>query len=294
MVNPLWLERITMTPLRKRMTEDLQLKGYSLETQKSYLHAVELLARHYRRSPEAITEEQLRAYFLGLAKRSAASTLRIAKCAIKFCFATTLRKDWPVLGLVRAAKHSQLPVVLSRAEVRALLGCVRVPLYRVCLNTIYSCGLRISEGAHVQVGDIDSERQVLRVAGKGCKERQVPLAQPTLEALRAFWKLHRSRPWLFPARLQPHSLSEDGPVSLESLRHAFHAALQQSGVSKAARVHTLRHSYATHLMEAGVSLLLIQEILGHSSLRTTSIYTHLSAEAHAQVTQPLHALVAGL
>lgn len=283
-----------MTPLRKRMIEDLQLKGYSPETQKVYLLAVEMLARHYRRSPELITEEELRAYFLRLAKVSAPSTLRIARCGIKFCFATTLQKNWPVLGLVRAAKRSQLPVVLSRAEVRAVLGAVRTPVYRVCLNTIYSCGLRISEGAQVQVGNIDSERKVLRVGGKGCKERQVPLAESTLESLRAFWKLHRSRPWLFPARLQPRSPDQDGPVGRANLRHAFDAALQRSGVNKAATVHSLRHSYATHLMEAGVPLRLIQEILGHSSLRTTAIYTHLTTETRTQIVQPLQSLVTGL
>jgi integrase/recombinase XerD len=230
-----------MTPLRKRMTEDLQLKGYSPNTQKVYLLAVEMLARHYRRSPEAITEEELRAYFLRLAKESAPSTLRIAQCGIRFCFGSTLQKNWPVLGLLRAAKQSNLPVVLSRTEVRSILGCVRAPVYRVCLNTIYSCGLRISEGTQVQVGDIDGQRQVLRVAGKGRKEREVPLAQPTLEALRAFWKLHRSKPWLFPARLQPHSPGEQGPVSVSNLRRAFRAALRQSGVKKPARVHSLRH-----------------------------------------------------
>lgn len=283
-----------MTPLRKRMTEDLQLKGYSPKTQRVYLLAVELLARHYRRSPEAITEEELRTYFLQLAKASAPSTLRIARCGIKFCFATTLQKNWPVLGLVRAAKRSKLPVVLSRAEVRAILSCVRAPIYRVCLNTIYSCGLRISEGAQVQVSDIDSERKVLRVGGKGCKERQVPLAEPTLESLRAFWKLHRSKPWLFPARLQPRSPKEDGPVSVENMRRAFDGALQQSGVKKPATVHSLRHSYATHLMEAGVALRLIQEILGHTSLRTTAIYTHLTTEVATQIAEPLHALVQGL
>src|SRR5438105_4755399 len=130
-----------MTPLRKRMTEDLQLKGYSPKTQEAYLLAVRMLARHYHRSPETITEEELRAYFLQLARDCAQSTLRIAMCGIKFCFAITLQRHWPVLGLVRAAKRKKLPVVLSRAEVGAVLGCVRAPVYRVCLNTIYSCGL---------------------------------------------------------------------------------------------------------------------------------------------------------
>src|SRR5206468_1670938 len=137
-----------MTPLRKRMTQDLQLKGYSPKTQLAYLKAVQKLARHYGKSPAALSEEELRAYFLHLTRveRCAHGTLKIALSGIKFCFAVTLQRHWPVLGLLRAGKEKKLPVVLSRAEVRAVLGCVRAPVYRVCLNTIYACGLRISEG----------------------------------------------------------------------------------------------------------------------------------------------------
>ena len=285
-----------MTPLRKRMTEDLQLKGYSASTQCGYLLAVQKLARHYGKSPAQVSEEELRSYFLHLAQveRCARSTLKIAISGIRFLFAVTLQKSWPVLGLIRACKEKKLPVVLSRQEVRSVLGCVRAPVYRVCLNTIYGCGLRISEGAAVQVEDVDSQRKVLRVRGKGNKDRQVPLSEPTLESLRAFWKLHRSAPWLFPARLQPRSPSQDGPLDVINLRYAFHTALEQSGVKKAATVHSLRHSYATHLLEAGVHLRLIQEILGHRSPSTTAIYTHLTAEVGAQVVGPLEVLTENL
>lgn len=285
-----------MTPLRKRMMEDLQLKGYSAKTQRVYLLAVQQLAQHYHKSPELITEEELRAYFLHLAriKQCAGGTLKIAVAGIKFCFAITLQRQWPVLGLIRPMKAKKLPVVLSRAEVRSILGCVRAPIYRVCLSTIYGCGLRISEGTSLQVSDVDSERMVLRVRGKGNKDRQVPLAERTLEALRTLWKLHRSKPWLFPASLQPHAANRQGPAAVVNVRLAFQSALEQSGVRKAATVHSLRHSYATHLLEAGVQLRLIQEILGHTSPRTTAIYTHLTAEVRAQVIEPLHKLVAAL
>jgi site-specific recombinase XerD len=278
------------------MTEDLQLKGYSPKTQLAYLKAVHKLARHYAKSPAALSEEELRAYFLHLTRveRCAHGTLKIALSGIKFCFAVTLQRHWPVLGLLRAGKEKKLPVVLSRAEVRAVLHCVRVPVYRVCLNTIYACGLRISEGVALQVSDVDGERQVLRVRGKGNKDRQVPLAQPTLESLRAFWKLHRSRLWLFPARLQPRSPSQDGPVEVTNLRYAFQRALAQSGVKKPATVHSLRHSYATHLLEAGVQLRLIQEVLGHRNPATTAIYTHLTAEVRTQLVEPLEALTENL
>jgi site-specific recombinase XerD len=275
------------------MIEDMQLRGLAPKTQQAYVWAVQKLARHYHKSPDLIQEEELRAYFLHLTRteRCAWGTLKIAHSGIKFCFAVTLQRHWPVLGLLRPGKEKKLPVVLSRAEVRTVLSAVRAPVYRVCLNTIYSCGLRISEGAAVQVGDVDSQRRVLRVRGKGNKERQAPLADLTLESLRSFWRLHHSEPWLFPARLQPRSSDEPGPISTDNLRLAFNAALAQSGVTKEATVHSLRHSYATHLLEAGVQLRLIQEILGHNSPSTTAIYTHLTAEVRAQVAQPLQALV---
>jgi integrase/recombinase XerD len=285
-----------MTPLRKRMIEDLQLKGYAAATQQAYLRAVQKLALHYHKSPAELTEAELRAYFLHLTRveHCAPGTLKIAQSGIKFCFAVSLQKHWPVLGLIRPGKEKKLPVVLSRAEVRTVLRCVRAPVYRVCLNTIYGCGLRISEGVAVQVSHVDSQRMVLQVRGKGNKERQVPLSESTLESLRAFWKLHRSQPWLFPARLQPRSPSEQGPVNSDNLRAAFKGALQQSGVKKRASVHSLRHSYATHLLEAGVQLRLIQEILGHRHPSTTAIYTHLTTEVRAQVVSPLEALTKNL
>ena len=285
-----------MTPLRKRMTEDLQLKGYAQATQQAYLHSVGKLARHYGQSPEQVSEEQLRAYFLhlGQVERCSGGTLKIAIAGIRFFFAVTLQRPWPVLGLVRAGKEKKLPVVLSSAEVRTLLGCVRAPVYRACLNTIYACGLRISEGVAVQVADVDGQRKFLRVRGKGNKVRQVPLSDSTLESLRVFWKFHRSQPWLFAARLQPRSRDDDGPVDSCNLRQAFKAALLESGIKKEATVHSLRHSYATHLLEAGVQLRLIQEILGHRNPATTAIYTHLTAEVRAQIVKPLQALTQNL
>jgi integrase/recombinase XerD len=283
-----------MTPLRKRLIEDLQLNGYSTSTRRSYVLSVRKLAEYYHLSPDQITEEQVRQYFLTWAPKWAGGTLRIRQAAIKFFFTQTLQKQWPVWKILRPGKQSRLPVVLSQAEVRRALGCLRLPLYRVCLTTIYSCGLRIGEGTQIQVADVDSARMVLRVRGKGNKEREVPLAQATLDSLRAFWKLHRSKPWLFPAGLTFHPRASHGPVQCQSLRLAFQAALEQSGITKQATVHTLRHSYATHLLEAGVSLRLIQEILGHRSPRTTAIYTHLTPEVRAQVADPLQALTANL
>lgn len=286
-----------MTALRKQMLEDMQLKGYSLATQSAYVHGVRRLAAYCKKSPEEITEAELRGYFLYMKERKqySRSTVRITLCAIKFLYQRTLGKHWPVLELVRPSKERKLPVVLSREEARAILRCVRVPLYRVCLTTIYSCGLRVSEGTQLRVEQIDSGRMQLRIRGKGNKDRYVPLAAATLELLRGFWKLHRSAEWLFPASMQPRKAGQElpkaGPVAASTIQLAFAHALADSGIRKKAHVHTLRHSYATHLLEAGVNLRLIQEILGHRSPGTTALYTHLTPAVCAQVVDPLKALV---
>ncbi|HWJ48141.1 MAG TPA: site-specific integrase [Candidatus Udaeobacter sp.] len=289
-----------MTQLRQRMIEDMQLRGYSARTQEAYARAVRQLAEHYRRSPDKLTEEELRKYFLHLAneKKWARASTTIALCGIKFFYEQTLKHDWPTLRFVRPPREFKLPVVLSREEVRLVLSNVRIPVYRTCLTTIYSCGLRLMEGARLQVSNVDSARMVLHIHGKGKRDRYVPLPESTLCMLREFWKTHRSREWLFPApprRGISKSLEQKvGPVTRTSLQSAFYRAWKKTGIAKAAHVHTLRHSYATHLMEAGVHLRLIQDNLGHGSPKTTAIYTHLTGEVRATQTDPLNELMKDL
>jgi site-specific recombinase XerD len=262
--------------------------------------AVRQLAEHFHRSPDQLTEEQLRQYFLYLAnqKKVARATATIALCGIKFFYERTLQRDWTTLRFIRPPREKKLPVVLSREEVRRALAAIRMPVYRACLTTIYACGLRLLEGAHLQVPDIDSARMMLHIHGKGKKDRYVPLPQSALELLRAHWRTHRSPLWLFPAPTRhglKHSLAHNGgPVTRSSLQSAFRRALQHSGIAKRAHVHTLRHSYATHLLEAGINLRIIQENLGHGSARTTQIYTHLTREVRATLTEPLNQLMQGL
>jgi integrase/recombinase XerD len=289
-----------MTPLRQRMLEDMQLRGLSARTQECYVAAVRQLAEHFHSRPDRLTEEQLRQYFLYLAneKKVARATATIALCGIRFFYEQTLRLPWTTLRFVRPAREKKLPVVLSRDEVRQVLGLVRIPVYRECLTTIYAGGLRLLEGARLQVADIDSGRMVLHIHGKGKQDRYVPLPAPILPRLRDYWRTHRSPLWLFPAptrRGLRHSLTHNGgPVTRSSLQSAFRRAVRKSGLAKRAHVHTLRHSYATHLHEAGVSLRIIQEILGHRSLRTTQIYTHLTCEIRATLTDPLNQLMQDL
>lgn len=283
-----------MTPLRQQMIEEMQLRGLAARTQESYLAAVQQLAQYYGKSPAAVSEAELRQYFLYLRteKQAATSTSNLALCALKFLYHNVLQRPCPVLKQIHWPREQKLPVVLSRSEVRRVLGCVQKAYYRVCLTTIYGCGLRLLEGVKLQVTDIDSERQVLRVRqGKGRKDREVPLPETVLEQLRSYWASHRHRVWLFPGRGR---IAADGPMNESGVQKAFRAAVQQSGIGKAATVHSLRHSYATHLLEAGVSLRHIQSYLGHNSLQTTAFYTPLTRQAESRAVTIINELSAEL
>jgi site-specific recombinase XerD len=280
-----------MTDLRRRMIRDMELRGLAPGTQRTYVEAIRNLAAHYRRSPEALSEEEVRAFFVYLAKerRLAASTLRVYLFAIKFLFQKTLGRTWPVLGLIRVPRPKRLPEVLSREEVRLLLARVRRPAAQMSLVMMYACGLRVSEATHLRAGDIDSGRMVVHVrGGKGQKDRQVPLPRPVLDRLRAYWVRHRPRAWLFPAR------NPLVPLSSGSARRCLQAALRGSGIHKAVSCHTLRHSYATHLLEAGADLRVIQGLLGHRSLKTTFVYLHLTQSTLKAVHGTVDALMADL
>jgi len=288
-----------MPRLRQRMLEDMQLRGLAPRTQESYLAAVQQLAVHYGKSPDCITEEQLRQYFLYLQneKRLAPNTVNVALNAVKFLYTYTLLRPWPFRNLIRPPLPQKLPVVLSPEEVWHVLGQVRLPHYRVCLSVIYRCGLRLLEGVRLQVSQIDSARMQLQIrGGKGNKDRAVPLPSRTLILLRAHWLTHRNPTWLFP---RPGSSGFERatatvPMHARGLQHAFDCAVQEVGLNKPATVHSLRHSYATHLLERGVNLRLIQLWLGHTSPTTTAIYTHLTRNAEAQASAALDQLTAGM
>ncbi len=284
------------TPMRQKMIEDMQLHGLSSRTQAIYLSAVKSLAEHYHKSPDLISEEELRQYFLYLTnvRKIAPSTFQVALSAIKFFYGCTLQREWLLLNIARPAREKKLPVVLTREEVRSILAQVRYLRYRACLSTIYACGLRLREGVHLQITDIDSQRMLIHVhRGKGSKDRYVPLPIDLLELLRRHWSTHRHPVWLFPVwSYSPADASS--PLNGRSVERAFNSALQQSGIQKQATVHTLRHSYATHLLEAGVSLRVIQAYLGHASPSSTTVYTHLTPQAEAPAVAAINQMVGGL
>ncbi len=288
-----------MTALRKRMMDDMHLHGLAKGTQRAYADAIRRMAEYFGKSPDKITEEELRQYFLYLTyeKKLGHSGFTLVLSAVKFLYEYTLQREWPTLKLVRPAKEKKLPDVLSQEEVRQILTCVRQFRYRVCLNTIYACGLRISEGRSLQVADIDSSRMLIHVRrGKGNKDRFVPLPQHTLTQLRQFWRTHRNPVWIFPSGFHRRSLmaAAETPIHGKSVWQAFRLALQETGIQKSATVHTLRHSYATHLLEAGVGLHLVQHYLGHHSLSTTSRYTHLTRRAEDLAGETIDQLMADL
>ena len=287
------------TSLREKMIEDMQLRGFAPKTQEAYLLAVRQLAKYHRKSPDQIDEEELRGYFLYLKneKRVSRSTCTIALCGIKFFFQHTLGREWKTFEFLRPPKEKKLPVVLSMAEVGTILARVRHQRYRVCLSTIYACGLRLLEGVQLQVKQIDSQRKMLHIKqAKGNKDRYVPLPDASLKMLRQHWLTHHNPVWLFPG-LRGNWISAEKarrPMSESGIQRAFRAARLESGIQKHATVHTLRHSYATHLLEAGVNLRIIQSYLGHASPATTAIYTHLTQASDERTAHTINQVLSGL
>lgn len=288
-----------MTPLRQRMLEDMQLRGLAARTQESYLAAIRHLAVHYATSPDLITEEELRQYFLYLSnvKRLAPNSINLALNAVKFLFTYTLQRPWPLGDLVRPHLPHKLPVVLTVDEVWQLLSQIRHPHYRTCLSVIYTCGLRLLEGVQLQVSQIDSARLQVHIrGGKGNKDRAVPLPSRTLTLLRDHWRTHRNPVWLFPSPGPSgfEHATATAPMDPSGLQKAFRRVVCAGGRNKPASVHTLRHSWATHLLESGVNLRLIQLWMGHTSPTTTAIYTHLTRKSELQAENALDQLTLGM
>jgi site-specific recombinase XerD len=279
-----------MTELRRRFMDDMTLHGMAPTTQKVYVHAVKQLAVRYGRSPDELSEQELRDYFLYLAneKRVASSTLRVQIFAIKFLYTKTLQRPWPTLMILRARPRLKLPVVLDPKEAKRLLAVERSPVARMCATLLYCCGLRISEALRLQVTDIDSQRMVVIVrGGKGNKDRHIPLPRRTLELLREYWHEYRPKSWLF--------VTSDGrPLADHSVRYFLKKARQDTGIRKRVSCHTLRHSYATNLMAKGVDVRVIQVLLGHRSLKTTTLYLHMTSSVMKSAQEAINDLMADL
>jgi integrase/recombinase XerD len=277
-----------MTPLRQRMTEDMQVRNLALTTQAVYLQQVSLFARHFDQSPEALGPEDIRAYQVHLTneKKLAPGSVLVAVAALRFLYKVSLKKDWTVEEVIPAPKQPQtLPIVPSPEEVLQFLGSVGNTKQRAILTTCYAAGLRISEAVHLKPADIDSRRMVIRVEqGKGQKDRYVMLSPKLLETLRAYWRAVRPKGWLFDGD------AAGQPISVSAVESACQTARRLSGIRKPITPHSLRHAFAVHLLESGTDIRTIQLLLGHRSLATTAQYLRIATSKVCSTSSPLDLL----
>jgi len=277
-----------MTPLRQRMTEDMQVRNLSPRTQATYILQVSLFARHFHMSPEALGPEEIRAYqvFLVNQKKLSPNSVSLAVAALRFLYRITLKKEWTLEEVIPAPKKPQkLPVILSPEEVLRFLACVHNVKQRAILTSCYATGLRVSEACHLKPTDIDSQRMVIRVEqGKGMKDRYVMLSPKLLETLRRYWRAVRPKHWLFPGDIPGR------PITKDAVEGACQKAWFRSGILKPITPHALRHAFAVHLLESGTDVRTIQLLLGHRSLATTARYLRIATSKVCSTTSPLDLL----
>ena len=284
----------------QRMVDTLQLNGKGERTQQAYTRSVRMLSQFYEKTPDLVSEQELQDYFLQRKNFNhwSTKTMRICYCGIRFFYVNVLERNWHILSILRAQNERRLPAVLSVDEARSLLAHIKTFHNYAYLSTVYSCGLRLHEGLHLEVSDIDSSRMMIHVhRGKGAKDRYVPLPQSTLKLLRRYWLTHRHPCLLFPAlgRSGTGAKQAQTPMAKSSVQGAFRrakfdAAIRKKGVA----IHTLRHSYATHLLEAGVNLRVIQRYMGHAQLETTMLYLHLTQKGQEDACQLINHVMEGL
>jgi integrase/recombinase XerD len=277
-----------MTPLRRRMLEEMQIRNFSECTQKSYLQQVSLFARHFRRSPEGLGPANIRTYQLYLTneKKLAPSSILLATCALRFLYSVTMKRPWDVEDVLPMPKRPQtLPVILSPEEVGHFLSCVPRRKARTVLTVSYAAGLRVSEAIALKPTDIDSQRMTIRVTqGKGQKDRDVMLSEQLLVILRDWYRVARPTKWMFPGVIPGSHITRLG------INDACSLGLQRSGLSKPVTPHSMRHAFATHLLEYGTDLRTIQLLLGHRSLSTTARYLRLAVSKVCATRSPLDLL----
>jgi len=277
-----------MGQLREKMEADLKIGGYSQSTQDIYLLYAQKYADYFDRAPAKLGSNEVRQFLLYYVEERSASksTIKQIRAALTFFYTVTLNRPIEVEWLPPMRNKSRLPVILSGTEVSSFLAAIRVEKYRAILTTIYAGGLRISEACQLRPGDIDSKRMVITIRGKGGKERVTMLSTRLLDGLRDYWRQEKPAKdgWLFPGG------TKAGHASPETTRKVFHKVIAAVGIAKKVNPHSLRHSFATHLVESGVDITIVQALLGHSSIRTTQIYTHVSTKKIASTRSPFDLL----
>ena len=278
-----------MTPLRKKMIAEMQLRRFSENTQESYLRSVTELAKHYHKSPDSINTEQLKEYVLFLTneKNLSWSSINTITAGIRFLFGQTLQRKDISLAIPPRKTPRRLPEIFGPGELIRLFDSVKNIKHRTILITAYACGLRVSEVINLKVGDIDSSRMVVRVEhGKGDKDRYSILSPRLLKELRSYWLKYRPTLWLFYSGKNKEKLSRATPQLV------FKKAKMKAGIRKNVTFHSLRHSFGTHMLEAGVDIRTIQILLGHSSITSTSKYLHVARKDLSSAKSPLDLLYA--
>jgi len=280
---------------------DLKLASYSPRTVEVYSYHVKKFLEYFDKNPKDISEDEVKQYFIYLKykKKLSGSASAQAISGIKFMFEKTLDMKFKVFGIVKNPHGKKLPVILTKEETARLLKSIRILRHRACLTLIYSCGLRLHEATGISPADIDSKRMVVHIKdGKGRKDRLVPLPESTRQILRAHYKTHRNKKFIFPApgRGGSHTFEaiSDRPLPDSSVQTVLKKAIREAGIIKNVSVHNLRHSYATHLFEAGIDIRVIQKYLGHSSIASTMIYTHLTPIISENVYPKINRLMATL
>ncbi|MFA1676365.1 tyrosine-type recombinase/integrase [Rhizobium mongolense] len=275
-----------ISPLRRRMIDDMTIRNLSPATQRSYLHAVTKFSRYFGRSPDRLGLEDVRAFQVHLVSSGLSwPALNQTVCALRFFFGVTLGHAEIPERIAYARTPAKLPTILNGDEIVRFLEAVPSLRTRTALTTAYAAGLRASEAVHLKVRDIDGERGIIRVEhGKGGKDRNVMLSAQLLAILRVYWRLARPEVWLFPGR------DETKPIDVQVLYSACRSACAAAGIDKRVTVHTLRHSFATHLLESGTDIRIIQVLLGHNNLSTTARYTKVSNTLIRSMTSPLDRL----
>jgi integrase/recombinase XerD len=280
-----------VTHLRKMMLEELQRRNYSAVTTRHYLRVVADFAKYFRKSPDKLGLNELRTYqaYLLRERKLTPGTVINQVAALRFFFVKTLKRHQFRDFLPYPQDQRRLPTVLSREEVSRLIEAAGTLFRRTLLMTLYGTGMRRSELAHLKVGDVDSQRMIIRVvAGKRGKDRDLPLSPALLETLREYWRWRKPKLYLFPTRMR--RVQNEEPISDKTVWIACSEAAHRAGIRKRVTPHTLRHSWATHLLEAGTDLRTIQVLLGHGDLETTAQYLHLSQRHLQAVINPLDGL----
>src|SRR5260370_556024 len=272
-----------MSPLRRRMIEDMTVRNLSPATQRSYVHALAKFSRYFGCSPDRLDLEDVRPFQAHVvAKGVSWAALNQTVCALRFFYGVTLGHGEIPERIPYAREPRKLPVVLSADEVVRFLEAVPSLKTRAALTTAYAAGLRASEAVGLKMADLATARLVIRVEhGKGGKDRYVMLSAHLLGILRTYWRLARPRHWLFPGR------DETKPIDVQVLHAACRSACAAAGLAKHVTVHTLRHSFATHLLEAGTDIRIIQVLLGHANLSSTARYTRGSNGLIRRTESPL-------